>query len=250
MTEDFLIQELKDRFKGRDFFSREELYNFFLKYNPTLSENTFRWRIFDLKQKRIIRSISKAVFSLQYHPAFIPSIEPKTKNIFKEVKKQFPHTKLSIWNTKWLNELMLHQPGRFMTILEIESDAAKSVFNYFKDSGQRNVFFEPRKKEIENYISDNNDPIIISKLLTKSPTVLVDNITVPSLEKILVDIYADPVLYSAFQGNELTVIFENAFNKYEVNATRLYSYAARRNKKNELEKFILSNTDFPINVLK
>lgn len=30
-----------------------------------------------------------------------------------------------------------------MTLPEIERDDANSVFNYFKDSGQRSVFFEP-----------------------------------------------------------------------------------------------------------
>ncbi|MBK7184294.1 MAG: hypothetical protein IPH89_16080 [Bacteroidetes bacterium] len=146
MTETFLIQELKDHFKNRDVFTRMELYEFFLRFNPELKETTFRWRIYDLKQKQIIRSISRARFTLHYQPTFIPFVETKLKTLFKAVKKNFPYTKISVWNTKWLNEFMLHQPGRFMTILEVESEAASSVFNSLKDSNYKNVFLNQKKK--------------------------------------------------------------------------------------------------------
>ncbi len=246
MTPEALRNNLKEEFKNQDVFSRQELFNFFQKYSPELKETTFRWRIYDLKQKQIIRSVSKDRFSLFYQPAFTPSIDPKTRAAFKEVKKEFPEAKISVWNTKWLNELMLHQPDKCMTIVETESDAVNPVFNHFKDAGYKNVFLEPGKKEIENYVSDAPNPTIISNLITKAPTVLLDtNVIIASLEKILVDIFSDPILFSAFQGYELAVIFENAFKKYDVNATTLYSYASRRGKKEELNKFIVSNTVFP-----
>jgi len=250
MTIELLQNKLNEEFKGRDFFSRTELFNFFLKFNPELKETTFRWRIHDLKQKQILRSISKDRFSLLYQPAFIPSVDSNLKSVFKKAKKEFPNAKLSIWNTKWLNELMLHQPGKYMTILDTEPDAAHFVFNHFKDAGYNNVFLDPSKKEIENYVSSTDNPTIISNLITKAPTFVLDtNVIIASLEKILVDIFSDPILFSAFQGNELAIIFENAFKKYDINATTLYSYAARRGKKEELSHFILSNTLFPFQAL-
>jgi hypothetical protein len=249
MKEAAIIKKLKEEFKDRDFFSREELYKFFTRYTPELRETTFRWRIYDLKQKQIIRSVSRARFSLFYQPAFVPEIDLKIKSTFQQLKKEFPYVKISIWNTKWLNQLMLHQPGKFLTIIEVESEAKSSVFNYLKDSGHKNVFLEPSKREIENYISDNNDSIIVLGLISKSPTVEVKKVTIPSIEKILVDIFSDPSLFVSFQGSEMIYIYENAFKKYDVNATRLYNYANRRNKKKDLEHFILSNTIFPIKEL-
>ena len=249
MKEAAIIKKLKEEFKDRDVFSRNELYQFFTHYTPELKETTFRWRIHDLKQKQIIRSVSRAGFSLYYQPAFFPEIDLKIKNIFQQVKKDFPYIKISIWNTKWLNQMMLHQPGKFLTILEVENEAKSSVFNFLKDTGHKNIFLEPSKKEIENYISGNNDSIIVLGLISKSPTIEVNKIIVPSIEKILVDIFSDTSLYASFQGSEMTYIYENAFKKYDVNATRLYNYANRRNKRKDLEHFILSNTIFPIKEL-
>lgn len=249
MKEDILIKSLKKEFNNRDFFSKEELYNFFTRYTPELLEATFRWRIHDLKQKQIIRSVSKARFSLLYQPAFIPDIDLNNKKVFQQIKKEFPYVKISIWNTKWLNHLMRHQPGKFLTIIEVENEAKTSVFNFLKDAGHKKVFLEPNKKEIENYVADNSDSLIVMGLISKSPTNDINKVTVPSIEKILVDIFSDPLLYASFQGSEMTYIFENAFKKYDVNATRLFNYANRRNKRKKLEHFILSNTIFPMKEL-
>lgn len=249
MEEAVLIKKLKEEFKGRDFFSREALYHFFTRYTPELKETTFRWRIYDLKRKQIIRSVSRARFSLFLQPAFTPEIDSKIRNLYQKVKKEFPYVKISIWNTKWLNQLMLHQPGKFLTIIEIENEAKSSVFSYLKDAGHKNVFLEPNKREIENYIADNRDSIIVSGLISKSPTVEINKIIVPGIEKILVDIFSDSSLYASFQGSEMVHIYENAFKKYDVNATRLFNYANRRNKRKDLERFILSNTIFPLREL-
>lgn len=247
MSEANFIEELQGYFKGRDIFTRQELFEFLLRFNPILKETTFRWRIYDLKQKQIIRSISKAKFTLHYQPAYIPFIDLKLKSIYKDVKKNFPHTKICVWNTKWLNEFMLHQPGRFMTVLEVEQDATSSVFHYLKDAEYKNVFIDPKKKELENYLYDSHDPIVILGLVSKAPTITVEKAITASLEKILVDIFCNPELFNAFQGQELNLIFENAFKKYEINTTRLFYYATRRNKKEALEKFITSHLEIPIN---
>jgi hypothetical protein len=246
LTETYLIEKLKSNFKGRDVFSREELFEFLLRFNPKLLETTFRWRIFDLKKKHIIRSVSKTKFTLQYQPAFIPFIEPKLKALYKDVKKNFPHTKICVWNTKWLNEFMLHQPGRFLTIIEVEADAASSVFNYFKDTSHKNVFIDPQKKEIENYLYDDLTSIVVLSLVTKAPTVIVDSVVTASLEKILVDIFSNPELFNTFQGQERNLIFENAFSRNSINTTRLFHYATRRNKKAALEEYINNHLHLPI----
>jgi hypothetical protein len=249
MHEPNLISDLYEEFGKRETFSREELFQFLQKFSPTVNETTFRWRIFDLKRKQIIRSISRGHFSLFYKPAYIPELEQKIKKLFQEIKKEFPYVKIAIWNTKWLNELMLHQPGKFLTVIEVENEAKSSVFNYLKDAGHKNVYLEPNEKEFYNYILDKTNSIIVTGLISKSPTLEIDNVNVPGIEKILVDIFSDPLLYASFQGSEMVNIFENVFRKYHVNTTTLYSYATRRNKKNELQTFIISNPVFPTKAL-
>ena len=141
---------------------------------------------------------------------------------------------------------MLHQPGRFLTIIEVEADAASSVFNYFKDTSHKNVFIDPQIKEIENYLYDDLTSIVVLSLVTKAPTVMVDSVVTASLEKILVDIFSNPELFNTFQGQERNLIFENAFSRNSINTTRLFHYATRRNKKAALEEYINNHLHLPI----
>jgi 3-deoxy-D-manno-octulosonic acid (KDO) 8-phosphate synthase len=57
---------------------------------------------------------------------------------------------------------------------------------------------------------------------------------VPTLEKILVDIIADDALFSAQQG-ELEFIFKSAFDKYNINKSKMKRYASRRNREAEIK---------------
>ena len=75
---------------------------------------------------------------------------------------------------------------------------------------------------------------------------VVNGIIVPTLEKILVDIFADKILFNAYQGSELAFIFNTAYQKYELNLTKLLSYASRRGKQQELSDFLYLKTDIPL----
>lgn len=42
--------KLIEAFKERSSFDRNELYDFYLDFEPNLKESTFSWRIYDLKK--------------------------------------------------------------------------------------------------------------------------------------------------------------------------------------------------------
>jgi hypothetical protein len=243
LTNDFIIKKLKDQFQQVPCFTRKELHDFYLNFEPELNESTFRWRIHNLKAKHLLRNIDKDTFSLSFKPSFTANIESKSRDIFLKVQKSYPHAKGCIWSTKWLNEFMLHQPFKFMTLLEVEESAVESVFHFLQDEGLKELFLEPDEKEIEKYISENSNPIVVKTLLTGTPLQKMDKVVAPMLEKILVDIYCEKALFSAFQGSELSFIFKTCFEKYAINQTTLLRYASRRGKRLELTEFIITETN-------
>ena len=91
---------------------------------------------------------------------------------------------------------------------------------------------EPSNEVIEIYILQLKNPIIIKSLISKVPTQIVKNIPVPTIEKILVDLYCNRNLFSLIKGNELHTIFQNIFSKYTVNQSKLLLYRSRSGKKN------------------
>ncbi len=146
LIQNFIIEQLKKEFEKRESFSKQELFDFYLRYEPKLKETTFRWRIFDLKEKGIIGPLSRDLLTLTNKPVFKPQINDAERRLANRIMKQFYPLGLCIWSTKILSEFMLHQPGKFITILEVEKAAVEPVFHFLKDIHTKDVYLLPQEK--------------------------------------------------------------------------------------------------------
>lgn len=131
---------------------------------------------------------------------------------------------------------MQHQPFKNFTIVEIEKVAVEQVFNELNNDF-KNVFINPDEIIFERYISTLDNVILVKNLSSETPVLRQKKLTIPTLEKILVDLLTDETLFAAQQG-ELNFIYKSAFNKYDLNESKLKRYAARRNRATEVEKLI------------
>ncbi len=249
MARNFIIEQLKQKFKDQELFSREALYNFYLQFEPELKETTFRWRIYNLKQKKIIRPISRTDFTMLYKPVFKRDMGEPEQKISALIEKGFKGLKNSIISTRIINEFMLHQPVRFFILVEVEKEALESVFYYLKDNGIRNVFLQPEEKELQRYVNELDNAIILQSLVSKAPLQTVKQVSTTTLEKLLVDLFCDKKLFYTYQGSEMIFIFNNAYRRYSIDFTKLFSYAQRRNRETGLMDFLTDKTDIPKTIL-
>jgi hypothetical protein len=245
LVRDFITEKLKQTFKGRESLSRQELFDFFLQFEPDLKESTFRWRIYNLKDKNIISPISRQLFTLAHKPVFKPLIGENERKISTLIQKQFKELKFAVWSTRIVNEFMLHQPARFIIIIEVEKDAVEPVFYFLKDSNIKDVFLDPEEKEIDRYISGLENAVVVLPLVSKAPIQGIKNTATITIEKLLVDLFSDKQLFNAYQGRELVHIYNNAYGRYTIDFTKLFSYATRRRKAEDLKNFLLQKTDIP-----
>jgi hypothetical protein len=132
---------------------------------------------------------------------------------------------------------MLHQPGRYYQLLEVDKDAMESVFYYLKDRNY-SVFMEPSEELIRRYMIDEKEPWIVKSLVSEAPIQPVNGIPTVTIEKLLVDIFCDPIIFNAQQGSEMNQIFYEAFEKYTISESKMLRYASRRRKKNELDNYL------------
>lgn len=242
MGTDFLTHQLEEKFKGREYITRNELYEFYKSFEPGLSQATFSWRIHNLKEKNVLQSVKRSVYALVEKKIFQPVFTPKLKTLGIKVTKEFPTANNCVWDTKWLNEWTIHQSGKFLTVVEVEASATESVFYFLKDADYRNVFLNPNEDIIDRYIYDQIESIIVKTLVTKAPIQHKSHLSFPTLEKILVDLFIDKKLYVPFQGGELIHIFNSVYKDYNINFTKLLAYAKRRGKDAALLEFITKNT--------
>lgn len=161
----------------------------------------------------------------------------KLKTINSKLKNNFPFLTSCLWSSTLLNEFTIHQSNKIFFLIEVEKDAVESIFRFLKDKNYP-VFINPSQEVFENYASSENNFIIVKQLISEAPIQTIKNINTVTLEKMLVDIFCDKIIFSAFQGNEMKKIFSSAYIKYSINENRLLRYANRRGKKEQLKKYL------------
>ena len=238
-------KKLLETFKGRDIFSREELFDFYKGFEPNLKEATFAWRIYNLKNKGIIKSVQRGYYTISNKSEFNPHVSKDIIKLANTISESFEDVKYCIWDTEWVNEFAQHQSSKRIIIIEIEKDFVESLYYELKDYSRFDYYLNPDKKIIDFYISESKNPVVIKKLITRSPvSKRIDNRTkyyVPFLEKLLVDLFTDNKLLYFYQGAELIHIYKNAVKNYVIDYTKLFSYAKRREREEDIKQFMKNN---------
>ncbi|MBN9382210.1 MAG: hypothetical protein J0H74_15685 [Chitinophagaceae bacterium] len=228
-------------FKGKPQFTREELHDYFLAIEGEINEGTFGWRIYDLKQKNILREIQRGWYTLEVRPVYKPVIDPTIQELANLLKKSFRNVPNCIWNISWLNEFTVHQFSSERIILETEKDLQESLANILGDNGYHNVIWSIKGQPPRNNFKEI--PILLLPLISRAPvqSITIDDspsVVIPTLEKILVDIYEGSSAFHFLQGAEIERIFEHAIERYAINYSTLLNYARRRGKDIELRAFL------------
>ncbi|MFZ2397637.1 MAG: type IV toxin-antitoxin system AbiEi family antitoxin domain-containing protein [Smithella sp.] len=200
---------------------------------------TVNWRIYNLVQQGLLKRIGRGIYSLGKGICFLPVLDKKQKSIFSQIKKKFPLITLCCWHTSSLKEFFQHVSMYDFLLVEVEREVIDSVFHFVKEINQEKYTFkEPLHEMMGMFVLESKGSIIVKSLTSEAPLQDVDHITVPAIEKILVDLYADSDIFSFLQGSEMLNIFESALGKYTVNTNRLLRYAKRRNKEKDIRNIL------------
>jgi hypothetical protein len=230
-------------FKPGSAFSNTDLSNFYQQLDGDISMSVLYWRVYNLLQKRVIKRQGRGIYALGEANEFVPEMDSALKKMAAQLKKSFPYAKICLWNTKILNQWMLHQPSHFITLVEVEKDAMDSVFSFLQEHF-KDTFLRPDKETLKRYVSQKPNPIIVLPLVSEAPLQEIKKITTVTLEKLIVDIFCEPEIFAAQQGRDLAFIYGNIFSKYTVNQNKMLRYADRRKKKTAIKKYLTTKTNF------
>jgi hypothetical protein len=215
----------------------DDIVSFYQLYESSIKTTTINWRIYELVQQGVLERISRGKFQLGKMRVYLPEVSNRLKGLYQKVKKGFPFVELCVWDTSWLNEFSQHQTGWFLMILEAEKEVCESLF-YRLQEEEKYIFLNPTPTTMERYVAREKHPIIIKPLISQAPLQQITTIQVPTLEKILVDIFSDEFLFSSAQGLEQKYIWENAWSKYTIMEDKLLRYADRRRKKEKVKNWL------------
>jgi hypothetical protein len=243
------IENITRHFSDKPSFEAKELYKYFLKQEPKLKESTFHWRLYSLKQSAILMQVKRGYYTLQKGKTlFEPLIDKKIIKLSMIFSKSYPELNYCCWSSAWLHDYMVHQPNNHFYIFETEKDILESSFHLFRDN-KINVFINPGYNQMINYVSQNEGNVILKPLISRSHLKEIGKTKIPSIEKILVDIFCDDQTYYYYQGSELVNIFEWIISKHQVNFTTLQYYAGRRKRREQIKDFLIQKVEIDKNLV-
>jgi hypothetical protein len=158
-----------------------------------------------------------------------------SEDVAERLQENHPYLDFTIFELVQLNEFINHQVANNALFLSVEGDLGGFVFDTLKAAYPGKVLLNPDTDAYHQYWS--SDMIVIKKLITESPK----DREIPwaaRLEKILVDIVADPLISVSVSRSEYPGIYRNAFHKYAVEESGLFRYAKRRGADGEIYRLI------------
>ena len=212
---------------SRQSFSRKELIECF----GNLSEKSLSQQLHRLQKSNRLERLKQGVYRL---PVSMFATSEEIKQLNGSLKKQFPFADFCLWSSNVLMPFMHHIPNLNFIYVDVENDVAESAFNFLKSNQTKSIFFRPNKEEFNRYIT-GKEAIIIRVLISESPLKTVENVLVPTLEKVLVDIAGD-VEFDFMQGAEIIYFYRNVLERNEINKKKLLRYASRRGRREKVEQ--------------
>ena len=172
-------------------------------------------------------------------PPYIPVVSSEMKTLYTNIKERYPYAGFCIWQARSISSFMQHVPSIDALILETDRTAAEAVYEDVREmTDGRTVLLRPTEKEYRLYAS-GIPSLLVKDLISEAPVLSVDGVTTSTLEKILVDATIAPE-FEFVRSSELFTIFENADQMYRIGKKKMLRYAARRGRKEEIDKLIES----------
>jgi hypothetical protein len=201
-----------------------------------VSQKMLSWHLRKLVDQEKIFRIGKGVYTIKPKAFFHPIPNALSIRLYKKLKAAYPLLDFCIYNGEILSDLQHHLSYNNNIYIETEREATETIFHFVQDI-HKHCFLSPKEDIMSDYVHLDKKAFIVKPLISESPIQEVNDIKVPRIEKLLVDIQCDRDFYY-LQGQETLYMMQHAFTNYNVNVGLLLRYASRRNIRSKIEKYI------------
>lgn len=216
---------IQDFANSRNSFTLCELAGY-VRDREDISDSGLLWHIKKLIKQKHLSRLSRGLYGKQAKSDFIPSLTEDLRILYADLTKAFPLIDIVVYSGNDINSLQHHLSANKSLYVEVPKDATEAVFHYLTDKKIR-AYYKPTEDFMLDYVDLAEKSVIVKALTTEAPIKPVDGVMMPTLEKMLVDINADPDFYY-LQGNEAFNIIQNARSLYSINTPKMLRYASRR----------------------
>lgn len=200
------------------------------------TKKAMAWQVSELVKAGSLTRVANGLFAKSDKQNYLPELSQQAKAVSRYLHEQFPLLSFCIYESSHISPLQHHLAYTNTIFVETAREGTETVFHSLTDK-YKQVFLSPTQKEMDLYLDQSKQNIFVKPLISEAPVQGKTDIKVPTIEKLLVDIYCDKDFHY-LQGAEYDYIWENAFSLYNINTSTLLRYAARRGVKDEFNKML------------
>ena len=198
----------------------------YLNQTEEVRKTTLYWYLNKLTGNHRLSRISRGLYAVSGLAEFVPELSEDMIAANEILHRELPFSSFCLYKGTEFAPYLHNIATNNVLYVETERDTCESAFNVLKREGYT-CYIRPGKDMIYHYIDLADNVVFIKPLPSESPLQTVQGLTVPTLEKLLVDINVDEDFYY-LQGGETFYILRNAAEKNVINRSRLLRYARRR----------------------
>ncbi len=170
---------------------------------------------------------------------------PEYLNLRKEITEVYPLVNFQMWELLQMNDFVNHQIAKNVIIIEVEAMLVDTVYELLHEKYPY-AMIQPTSDTFYKQRAPQTD-IVVQKLISEAPSPDANHSCV--IEKLLVDLQSKKLSGSLIERSEYPRIYEDIFRKYNIDETRMFRYAKRRNLYDSLLSFVKTKTDIQLKTI-
>ncbi len=225
---------------SRNTFSLSELADY-IRSREEISDSGLLWHLKKLIKQNKLSRLSRGLYGKLTKKEFIPTITNELKQLYDLICAEFPLINVAVYSGQDISSFQHHISANNALYVEVTKEATEAVFHFLIDK-KKKAFHRPDINFMYDYVDLSEPCIIVKPLISESPLRKTEGVTMPTLEKMLVDLNTDPDFYY-LQGSEVSYIIDYAISLFQLNIPKMLRYASRRGIKSKMLSFLKNAPD-------
>ena len=219
-------------------YSHQELIKLLKNNYPQMRDSSYHWAVCGMLKSGSLTKIARNVYVVQNErkkPVYRPAYSDLAAKLISQVSDKYPSVHFTVFETALMNDFLNHLVAQNTVYIQMENDVSVFVFRFLQELGYDHLLYKPNKDDYALYWK--KDCIVVTDLISEAPL----SASAPHeicLEKMLVDMYCDKLISSAYSKSEYPEVLRQAMETYHIESTKMMRYARRRGREDELKKIL------------
>ena len=219
-------------------YSHQELIRLLKSDYPQLRDSSYHWAVCGMLKSGVLTKLARNVYVVQNErekPVYRPAYSALAKKLIEQISEKYPSVHFTVFETALMNDFLNHLVAQNTVFIQVEKDVSVFVFRFLQELGYEHLLYKPKKADYALYWE--KDCIVVTDMVSEAPL----SATAPHeicLEKMLVDMYCDKLISSAYSKSEYPEVLKQAMETYHIESTKMMRYARRRGREDEMKKIL------------